>query len=143
MCHQSVGLIARAVEAAGIPTLVLTSALSITQSVGVPRAAFVDFPLGHTAGPAQQPQVQRDILSSSLELFTRFKKPGQVEHLPFVWSEIDGDAWKDKLSMPKPGDAEADAEDERTERDDTPQYQNAEDEQLAAQSACDSCIWLS
>ena len=43
MCHQSVGLIARNAEAAGIPTLSMGSALDIMQAVNPPRAAFLDF----------------------------------------------------------------------------------------------------
>ena len=69
MCHQSVGLIARAVEAAGIPTLSMTSAWSITASVNPPRAAFVDYPLGHTTG---QPHDRADQLRIVLQ-------DGQVE----------------------------------------------------------------
>ncbi|HCG69701.1 MAG TPA: glycine reductase, partial [Gammaproteobacteria bacterium] len=49
---QSVGLIARALEAAGIATICLSSARSITESVGAPRAVYLDYPLGQTAGRA-------------------------------------------------------------------------------------------
>jgi len=135
-------LIARAVEAAGIPTLSMSSALSITQSVNVPRGAFLDYPLGHTTGPADKPEVQLEIICRSLELFNSLKTPGQIETLPFVWSDSNGDAWKDGLSVPKPDSGDAPADDERTERDDQPQYQNAKDAKLAGQGTCDTCIWL-
>jgi D-proline reductase (dithiol) PrdB len=49
-CHQSVGLIARAIEALGIPTIALTSCRDITVKVRPPRACFLDYPLGNNAG---------------------------------------------------------------------------------------------
>ena len=120
----------------------MTSALSITRSANVPRSAFLDFPLGHTSGPANQPEIQLDIMRRSLALFNSLEQPGQTETLPFVWSSSDGDAWKDKLSLPKTDSGEAPADDERTERDNQPQYQNPDDERLAEQGKCDTCIWL-
>ena len=120
----------------------MTSALSITQSANVPRAAFLDYPLGHTSGPAEQPDIQLDIVRRSLALFNTFETPGLVKILPFVWSASEGDAWKDGLSLPKVDSGEAAADDERTGRDNQPHYQNAEDEGLAGQGACDTCIWL-
>jgi len=135
-------LIVRVVEAAGIPTLSMTSALSITRSANVPRAAFLDYPLGHTSGPPNKPDVQLEIIRNSLELFNTLKTPGQIGTLPFVWSTSEGDAWKDGLSLPKVDSDESPADDERTERDDEPQYQNSEDARLARQGACDTCIWL-
>ncbi len=53
------GLIARKIEAVGIPTVTLSLAKDLTESVGVPRALFVRWPLGHPLGEphqaAQQP----------------------------------------------------------------------------------------
>jgi NAD(P)-dependent dehydrogenase (short-subunit alcohol dehydrogenase family) len=43
-------------EAAGVPTICLTAAHSITASVNPPRAAFVDLPLGNTAGRPNDPE---------------------------------------------------------------------------------------
>jgi len=64
-----VGLVARSAEAAGIPTLCLASALDITRAVNPPRAAFLDFPLGHTAGKPGDPELQRAILADALSSF--------------------------------------------------------------------------
>ena len=93
----------------------MTSALSITRSANVPRAAFLDYPLGRTSGPPNQPEVQLDIIRRSLALFNTFQTPGQVETLPHVWSATEGDAWKEKLSLPKKDSGEAPADDERTD----------------------------
>jgi hypothetical protein len=116
VCHQSVGLIARQLEASGIATLCMTSALDITRSVNPPRAAFLDYPLGHTAGKPHDPGLQRRILREALEGFESLTVPGSIKMLPFEWSEDEG--WK---LLAFAGD------DTRTERLDTPQYQSEED----------------
>ena len=50
VCHQSVSLAARALEEAGIATVVMGCAKDIVEHVGVPRFLFSDFPLGNAAG---------------------------------------------------------------------------------------------
>jgi hypothetical protein len=116
VCHQSVGLIARHVEAAGIPTLCMGSARDILLSVNPPRGVFLDYPLGHTAGPPDRPEVQKQILKQTLGALIRIKTPGTVETLPFPWP--DNPDWENSFDMLK---------DDRTERVDVPQYQTDED----------------
>ena len=89
MCHQSVGLIARAVEAAGIPTLSMTSALDITKSVKPPRAVFTNFPLGHQTGPPDQPDLQRQIVTDAMRAFETIAVTGSIVELPYVWDAND------------------------------------------------------
>ena len=50
VCHQSVSLAARLLEADGIATVVMGCAKDIVEYVGVPRLLFSDFPLGNAAG---------------------------------------------------------------------------------------------
>ena len=96
MCHQSVGLIARAVETAGIPTLSMTSALDVTQAVKPPRAVFVNFPLGHQTGKPNEPQLQRSIVRDAFSALERMTTPGEIVTLPYVWDEKDpGNGWED------------------------------------------------
>jgi len=123
-----VGLVARHAEAAGIPTLCMTSARDITLAVNPPRAAFLNFPLGHTTGKACEPDLQRNILVEALSSFETMTVPGSVKELSFRWSE-DGE-WK----------ARAFAEgDDRRPRHDTPQYQNDEDRCRAEQGCFSPC----
>ena len=89
MCHQSVGLIARVVEEAGIPTLCMTSALDITLSVKAPRAVFVNFPLGHQTGRPNDPAIQRSIVRDAMRAFETISTPGQIIQLPYVWDPND------------------------------------------------------
>jgi len=123
-----VGLIARHAEAAGISTLCMSSALDITQAVNPPRAAFLDYPLGHTTGKAHKPGLQREILVQALEGFTALATPGSVKILPFRWSE--DDPWKRTAMVD--GDS-------RVPRSDTPQYQNEEDRRRAEGDNPEAC----
>jgi len=123
-----VGLIARQAEAAGISTLCMTSALDITRAGEPPRAAFLDYPLGHTTGKPHQPELQREILVQALEGFTSLTTPGSIKMLPFRWSEADD--WKRTAMMD--GDS-------RTPRSDTPQYQNEDDRRRAEESSPEAC----
>jgi hypothetical protein len=104
----------------------MSSALDITRSVNPPRAAYLDFPLGHTTGKPHEPELQHDILVEALAAFTSITEPGGVTMLPFRWS--DDDAWKETVMA---------GGDERVARYDTPQYQTEED-RLRAES-CAVC----
>ena len=81
------GLVARAVEAAGIPTIVITSARDITESVRPPRAVFVDYPLGHQTGLPLDAESQRAILRAALATLEEAREPGVIVDLPFRWHE--------------------------------------------------------
>ncbi len=99
MCHQSVGLIARAAEEAGIPTISMTSALDITQAVKPPRSVFVNFPLGHQTGKPHQPELQRSIILDAFRALETIATPGTIVTLPYVWDDSD-DSWEDREYRP-------------------------------------------
>ncbi len=129
------GLIAREIESQGIPTLSLSSALSITQSVNPPRAVFLDFPLGHTAGKALDEGLQDAIFEAALTAFETMETPGSVQTLPFHWD--DDDAWKDSVMRPQVAGSASDGEehrDDRSERSAEPQYQ-LDSDRAAAESS--------
>ena len=77
------------VEEAGIPTLCMTSALDITQSVKAPRAVFVNFPLGHQTGRPNDLGIQRRIVRDAMRAFETIAKPGEIVELPYVWDPKD------------------------------------------------------
>lgn len=140
------GLIAREIERHGIPTICLTSALSITRAVNPPRAAFVDFPLGHTSGKAHDKPLQRRIMIDVLSALDSISEPGDIRSLPYRWSS--DDRWKESVMRPvsrtdrDPGEQG----DDRLARTDEPQYQTRADERAAqatlAGGGCRSCIFL-
>jgi D-proline reductase (dithiol) PrdB len=82
-----VGLVARVVEAAGIPTIVIASARDITESVRPPRAVFVDCPLGHQTGLPLDQGSQRTILRAALATLQDAREPGTIVDLPVRWHE--------------------------------------------------------
>ena len=126
------GLIARRVEADGIPTTSLTSALSITRSVDPPRAVFLDYPLGHTAGKAKDPELQREIVAAALAAVDELERPGAVKMLPYHWSRDDD--WKRETML---------GGDTRSHRSSSPAYQCEADRALAAAAGdCPTCVFL-
>jgi len=135
-----VGLIAREIEGRGIPTLSMSSALSITAAANPPRAVYLDYPLGHTAGKVNDADNQMAIMRATLAAFSQISEPGSIKKLPFRWS--DNDDWKDTVMRPSANKAStSDHEDDRTQRNADPQYQSAEDA-AAADPNCPSCIFL-
>ena len=126
------GLIAREIESQGIPTLSLSSALSITRSVNPPRTVFLDFPLGHTAGKPHDKELQDAIVEAALAAFETMETPGSIHQLPFHWA--DDDAWKDSVMRPRAGGGEAEHRDDRAERSGEPQYQ-VDADRVAAESS--------
>jgi D-proline reductase (dithiol) PrdB len=80
VCHQSVALTARYLEAAGVPTVVVGSARDIVEEIGVPRFLFVDFPLGYPMGRPGQLEQQRHISAQALDLLEGAWAPRTTVH---------------------------------------------------------------
>ena len=76
LCHQSVGLVARMIEAAGIPTMTIAVVKEIVESVRPPRVALYNGELGSVAGKPNFPEHQRRILDESLRLIEPMDQPG-------------------------------------------------------------------
>ena len=88
------GLIARHLEANGIPCVVLGSALDIVEHCGVARFAFVDFPLGNPCGKPYDRAMQREIVEAALTLFETATQARTTMRLPQRWSE--DESWRDR-----------------------------------------------
>ena len=125
MCHQTVSLVARHLEANGIPTMCIGSAIDILEAGRPPRAVFLDYPLGHTAGKAFDEADQDGTVLAALRGLETFTSPGQLETLPNRW-DADG-AWQQAA-------ASSDGGDTRQARDETPQFQSAGDRDAAIAS---------
>ena len=92
VCHQTLSLTARGLEAAGIATVVMGCAKDIVEHVGVPRLLFSDFPLGNAAGKPHDAASQRQTLELALELLETAPAPRTTLQSPQKWSDS-GD-WK-------------------------------------------------
>ena len=88
-------LVARHLEAEGIPTVILACARDITASAFPPRAVFLNYPLGNPAGRPHDPSNQRAVLEAALHLLETATKPGTIQDLPFRWT--DDDTWMERV----------------------------------------------
>jgi len=93
-----VGLIAREIEAAGIPTISMTSAWDITEAVVPPRSVYVHHPLGHTTGAPGDREGQREIVAAALRA-GMMARPGEIVSLPKRWSDDSG--WEERAYTPE------------------------------------------
>lgn len=89
--HQSGALVARAIELAGVPTVLLglTAHREVLEAVKAPRAILVDHPDGATLGNPGNAGKHQHLLRDALEAAWLFEGPGLIETLPYKWQ---GDA---------------------------------------------------
>jgi hypothetical protein len=92
VCHQTLALAARHLEAAGIPTVIMGCAKDIVEHCGVPRFLFSDFPLGNSAGRPRDRASQELTLALALDLLASAKAPRTTATSPLRWSETSD--WK-------------------------------------------------
>ena len=88
-------LVARHLEANGIPTVVVATARDIVESAAVPRLLHVDFPLGSPCGEPWNVEQQRGVLEKAFRLLETAKAPLTTEEAGLVWSK--GQRWKDLI----------------------------------------------
>jgi len=99
-----VSLVARALEANGIATVIAGSARDIVEECGVPRFLFTDFPLGNPCGKPDDRAMQRELVGHALDLFESARLPRTTVQTPFIWD--DDDSWKERYA--RVDEAEAD-----------------------------------
>jgi D-proline reductase (dithiol) PrdB len=92
VCHQTVSLAARHLEANGIPTVVMGCAKDIVEFVGVPRFLFSDFPLGNPAGRPKDPDSQAFTMDLALRVLETAPGSRTTVQSPLRWS--DNPDWK-------------------------------------------------
>jgi hypothetical protein len=86
VCHQTVSLAARLLEAGGIATVVMGCAKDIVEYVGVPRFVFSDVPLGNSAGRPRDPESQAVTLELTLALLAGAPAARTTLQSPLRWS---------------------------------------------------------
>jgi D-proline reductase (dithiol) PrdB len=80
-----VGLVQRAIEAEGIPTIGITLLKQVTETVRPPRALYLRYPFGHPLGEAFSPAQQRRILRDALEGLATIRQPGTILEPGYRW----------------------------------------------------------
>lgn len=104
MCHQTVSLVARHLEANGIPTVMIGSALDIVEYCGTPRFVFSDFPLGNPCGHPWNPDMQTRTVEIALRLLEGATAPRTTVRSPFAWKPDPG--WRERYNRVRPEDRE-------------------------------------
>jgi len=86
VCHQTISLVARHLEANGIATLVMGCAKDIVEHAAVPRFLFSDFPLGNSAGKPHDPASQALTLELALRVLESASGAQTTVQSPLRWS---------------------------------------------------------
>jgi D-proline reductase (dithiol) PrdB len=100
-----VSLVARHLEANGLPTVIIGSALDVVEHCGVPRFLFTDFPLGNPCGHPWRRDMQREIVRQAVGLIETAAGPRTTVKAPFVWKE-EGTLWRPRYGRTDPADRE-------------------------------------
>ena len=79
------GLIQRAIEQAGIPTIGISIVRDYTEKVKPPRTVFVRWPFGHPLGEPFQAAQHAAVLQSAFDALYAIQTPGTIIDLPFKW----------------------------------------------------------
>lgn len=76
LCHQSIALVARALEMERIPTMMLAVDRELVERVRPPRAAYYAGEPGSVVGHPDWPEHQRRVLDEALRLIEPIDQPG-------------------------------------------------------------------
>ena len=97
-------LVARYLEAHGLPTVLIGSARDIVEHCGVPRFVFSDFPLGNPCGHPWQRDMQTEIVRTAVTLLETATAPRTTVRAPFEWRDDPG--WRERYNKINPADRE-------------------------------------
>jgi D-proline reductase (dithiol) PrdB len=92
VCHQTISLTARHLEANGIATVIMGCAKDIVEHAAVPRFLFSDFPLGNAAGKPHDKGSQASTLDLALRVLESAVGPQTTVQSPLRWRADAG--WK-------------------------------------------------
>lgn len=81
------GLIARAIEEHGIPTVCVVMSRDIADNIKPPRSLFVRFSYGAPLGPAGHGDTQMAVIREALALLEHAAEPGVIVESAVEWPE--------------------------------------------------------
>jgi D-proline reductase (dithiol) PrdB len=76
LCHQTIGIVARAIEQSGIPTIMISVDPKLTDKSRPPRTAYYNGEFGSVAGKPNWREYQLRVLDESLRWIETFDQPG-------------------------------------------------------------------
>jgi hypothetical protein len=80
-----VPVLARWIEAAGIPTVVVTMMPDVADALLAPRVVGVEFPFGHPFGMPHDRTTQRRVLETALTVLSGAARPGTRVDVDAEW----------------------------------------------------------
>lgn len=89
LCHQSIALVARALEQEGVPTIMLAVEKDVIEGVRPPRAGFYKGEFGSVAGGALWPEHQRRVLDEALRWLEPIDQPTIRKLVVTLESEVE------------------------------------------------------
>ena len=87
-------MLARLVEAAGIPTVVVTMMPAVASALRAPRVVGVEFPFGHPFGRPGDRGVQRLVLDTAVGVLAGAAAAGTRVDVDLEWPQPRGEAYK-------------------------------------------------
>lgn len=93
-------VLARAIEAVGISTVLVTMSPYLAAAAGTPRIVGVEFPFGHPLGHAGDREEQMKVIRDALRALVEIKEPNTVVDLPYEWPEFE--LWIKAWHPPEP-----------------------------------------
>ena len=91
LCHQTISLAARAIEAAGVPTMTLAVDRAVVEASRPPRAAYYPGEFGCVVGKPAWPEYQRRVLDESLRLIEPVDQPSVRNLVVAAATEVEMD----------------------------------------------------
>jgi len=85
-------VLARAIEAAGISTVLVTMMPYLAEAFGTPRIVGVEFPFGHPLGHAGDREEQMRVIRDALRALEEIKEANTTVDLPYEWPDFE--YWK-------------------------------------------------
>ena len=78
-------IVQRAIEEAGIPTILVAALPPVVRQNGAPRAVAPLVPMGANAGEPNNIEMQTDIMKDTLEELIKIPSAGKIVPLPYEY----------------------------------------------------------
>lgn len=84
---MNVPVLARWIEGAGVPTVVVTMMPDVAERIGAPRIVGVEFPFGHPFGPPHARDLQHRVLATAVTVLAGATSPGTRVDIDVEWPQ--------------------------------------------------------
>lgn len=78
-------IVQRAIEEAGIPTIIIAALPPVVRQNGTPRAVAPLVPMGANAGEPNNPEMQMAIVKDALKHLVEIESAGKIVPLPYEY----------------------------------------------------------